>query len=360
MGENRDFEIGAFSEFVEHASEVTAEPSVRAIAAECLPVDEHAGHRGSTVPSAIVPMAPAADPLDSPSASDVPLVSVVIVTWNAGRELDACLNSLRTCPPTGPWEAIVVDNASTDGTAEAIRSAHPWVRLVLNDQNRGLSFANNQGLRLAAGQVIVVSNPDVLYRPGAIDALVDLLQRRPRAAFAFAHIVGPDGTVQTSAGSLPRLIDALAGRQLVRRRSTGSTTGFWWDGWTHDREQQIGHGLEACYAVRREAISEIGLQDERFWLDWEGIDWCARAHQLGWEAWFCPTADVVHIGGVSIKNAELRWVIASHRGMYRYFAKRNSVVLRPLLALLFSTRAAVKAVAVIAGGRMYDRAHPPS
>jgi len=109
--------------------------------------------------------------------------------------------------------------------------------------------------------------------------------------------------------------------------------------------------------VRKAALAEIGLQDERFFLDWEGIDWSARAHTAGWEVWFCPAARVRHIGGVSIRQAPLRWVVHSHRGMYRYFAKRRPPAARPLLAIAIAARAAVKAALVAARLPLYERAH---
>jgi len=108
---------------------------------------------------------------------------------------------------------------------------------------------------------------------------------------------------------------------------------------------------------RRAAVEEIGLQDEDFFLDWEGIDWAARAQEAGWEVWFCPRAEVTHSGGASIRQAEARWVVASHRGIYRYFRKRMPAAARPLLASALATRAAVKLGAVWAGARMYERAH---
>jgi GT2 family glycosyltransferase len=269
----------------------------------------------------------------------------------------ACVESVAANPPSAPWEVVVVDNASADGTVEAL-AGRTGVRVIANETNRGLSAANNQGMLAARGEVLVISNPDVEYTAGSIDALLGCLQRHPRAAFAFARLVHPDGTLQTSAGDLPSLGDALRGRQLVRRSATaGARTGFWWDGWAHDEECQIGHGLEASYAVRREALVEIGPQDERFPLDWEGIDWCERAHSAGWEVWFCPDAEVVHLGGVSIRQAELRWVIRSHRGIYRYFAKRTSPPARVALASVVGLRGAVKAAAVLAGARLYARAH---
>jgi GT2 family glycosyltransferase len=285
-------------------------------------------------------------------------VSVLIVNWNARDALVACLASLHANPPSSPWEAIVVDNASVDGSVEAVARTAPWARVVANATNRGLAAANNQAMLAARGDVFVVSNPDVEYRAGALDALVDLLRRRPRAGFAFARLVHPDGELQTSAGELPSLREALLGRGVQRRRrEEAGGGGFWWDGWDARDERMVGHAGEATYAVRRAMVAEIGMQDERFVLDWEGIDWTARGWAQDWEAWFCPAAEVVHLGGASIRQVPARWVVRSHRGMYRYFAKRRPVPARPVLAGAFGARAALKLVAVLARRPMYDRVH---
>src|SRR5262249_12622214 len=150
----------------------------------------------------------------------------------------------------------------------------------------------------------------------------------------------------------------LVGRALGRRVKGDARSGFWWYGWDHDREERIGHGAEACYLVRRTAIDEVGLQDEGFHLDWEGVDWSRRVGRAGWEIWYCPQAEVVHAGGVSIRRAPYRWVVSSHRGMYRYFKKTVPYPARPLVATTIGLRAGAKllAAAVDAGG-LYDRAH---
>jgi hypothetical protein len=165
----------------------------------------------------------------------------------------------------------------------------------------------------------------------------------------------PDGTLQTSAGDLPTLSEALMGRALTR--GNGARRGFWWHGWDHDAEQRIGHGGEACYLVRRDTIDEIGEQDERFWLDWEGIDWSRRVAEAGWEIWYCPQAEVVHVGGVSLRQVKYRWIFFSHRGMYRYFAPRAPRAARPLLAAAIGLRAATKMAVATVDVRIYDRAH---
>lgn len=284
-----------------------------------------------------------------------PVVSVVIVNWNAGDALTRCLRSLHQHPPSVPWDLVLVDNASGDASATAAAAEFPGVRLIANDANLGLPAANNQGFAATRGRFVLVSNPDVLYGPGAVDALVDLLERRPAAAIAVPRMRYEDGTLHTSAGDLPTLREALLGRQ-AQRRAGGGPRGFWWDGWEHDEERRIGRGHEASYLVRRSAIDEVGPQDERYTLDWEGIDWQSRMADAGWEVWFTPAAEVVHLGGASIRQVPARWIVRSHRGMYRYFAQRHRAW-RPWLAPLVAGRAAVKLVALVARRDVYEAGH---
>lgn len=281
-------------------------------------------------------------------------VTVVIVNWNAGDALAHCVRSLRQHAPHA--DVVVVDNASTDGSLSAARREHADLCVIANGSNRGLAAGNNQGIEASSTPFVLISNPDIVYLPGSVQALLDLMDRRPRAAFAIARPERPDGTLQTAAGDIPTLRHALLGRQIARARG-GVHSGFWWDGWAHDEERRIGRGLEACYLVRRTAIDEVGLQDERFRLDWEGIDWSERVHAAGWEIWFCPDARVVHLGGATIRKVQVRWVVRQHRGMYHYFAKRRPLLLRPVLAALFTARAGVKLLGLVAGLSTYERSH---
>ena len=109
--------------------------------------------------------------------------------------------------------------------------------------------------------------------------------------------------------------------------------------------------------MRRAAVDDVGPQDEAFRLDWEGIDWTARFRDAGWEVWLCPAAEVVHLGGASIRQVPFRWVVSSHLGMYRYFAKRRPAYWRPILAVVIGGRAAVKLAATAGGLAMYERGH---
>lgn len=280
-------------------------------------------------------------------------LSVVIVNWNSGPWLARALASIRRHPPSVPYEVVVVDNASTDASTADLGPGP--VRLIRNPSNRGLAAANNQGLRATGGPLVLVANPDIELTAGAVDALAAVMARHERAAFVVPRLVGPDGAPQTSAGDLPRLGQALLPRRLAHRahRTADPTSGFWWDGWDHSAERPIGRGAEACYLVRRAAVDDFGPQDERFPLDWEGIEWTARARAAGWEVWLAPNALVRHAGGVSISSAGVRWVVQSHLGMYRYFAPRLPRAARPALAAVVGGRALLKAGARALGLPLY-------
>ena len=288
-----------------------------------------------------------------------PVVSVVIVNWNSGRHLAALLESLAAQPAGPAWDAVVVDNASTDGSAEAPES--PGVRVIRQPGNAGLAAANNIGMAATTAPYVLIANPDIVLPDNALGNMVAVMERHDRAAMVVPRLVGPDGVAQTSAGDLPSLAEALMGRRLGlsgahRRQETDGPSGYWWHGWPHSTEQPIGRGAEACYLVRRAAVEEIGPQDPRYRLDWEGVEWTARARTAGWEVWLDPATTVTHVGGVSIVQARFRWVVESHMGMYRYFAERTMPAARPLLGAAVGIRALAKLAATATGAPLYDRA----
>jgi GT2 family glycosyltransferase len=291
--------------------------------------------------------------MNSAGAPGEPAVSVVIVNWNSAGGLRRLVEGIERNPPSLSLEIVVVDNASHDTSAQLEEG--PGRRVIRLARNIGLAAGNNLGITSSTGRYLLISNPDVELPAGAVDHLASVLEQHPTAAWVVPRLVGPDGRPQTSAGDLPSLGEALLGRRWSSRRTR--RPGFWWHDWPHDRETVIGRGAEACYLVRRSAIEEFGLQDERYRLDWEGVEWTARARAAGWEIWFDPGTTVVHTGGVSVAQVPGRWVIESHRGMYLYFADRSAIGWRPFLAVAFGLRAAVKLVGVAIRRPLYQRAH---
>jgi N-acetylglucosaminyl-diphospho-decaprenol L-rhamnosyltransferase len=285
-------------------------------------------------------------------------VSAIVVTWNSVAVVSDCLASLQAALPDGA-QIVVVDNASSDGTVAAVRLGSPEAVVIENATNRGLAAANNQGMARADGETFLICNPDTVFRPEAVRAMVAVLDAQLRAAWVVPRLVDVDGTLLTSAGDLPRVRDALWGRLVAWRKRSGSPEGFWWDGWDHRMTRQIGRGHECAYIVRRAAVEEVGPQDERYVLDWEGIDWTERLRRSGWEVWLCAEAEVVHLGGASVRQVPLRAVVSQHKGMWRYFADRcrPAWVWKPLLVVMFGARALVKLAVTAVGVPLYGWAH---
>lgn len=284
------------------------------------------------------------------------MTSAVVVNWNAGSRLAECVSSLCA---QGDVEVVVIDNGSTDGSVAGLDERES-VRLIANEGNRGLAAAMNQGAIAATGEVILFTNPDVIFPAGAAAELLAAFDRHPAAGALVPRARFGDGELQTTAGDLPNLREALAGRQRQWRRSKwGRAQGFCWDGWTHDEERQVGRAGDVCFAVRRNAFADAGLFDEHFPLDWETIDWSARLRAAGWEIWFTPEVEVVHHAGTSTGQAGRRWVTATHVGMYRYFAKRAPLPFRPILAALFVARAFVKLAVMSAGAPLHELGQRP-
>jgi N-acetylglucosaminyl-diphospho-decaprenol L-rhamnosyltransferase len=283
-----------------------------------------------------------------------PGLAVVVVTWNSAPVIGPCLDSiLEAAGPADGTEIVVVDNASADGTVEQAHGSAPGATVIANRHNRGLAAANNQGLSATTAPQVLICNPDVEFRPGAIAEMRAVMDRHERAAWVVPRLVLPDGSLQTSVGDAPGLAASLFGRQAARRRGDGTADGFWWDGWPHDEERAVGRGHEAAYLVRRAAIDQVGPQDERYVLDWEGMDWSERFGRAGWETWLAPGAEVLHRGGASVRQVPFRSIVSHHRGMYLYFSDRRPGRWRPVLAAAFAARAAVKLAVTAAGRPLY-------
>lgn len=284
-------------------------------------------------------------------------VDVVVVTWNSAAVVAECLSSIAAASSGLTVGVVVVDNGSVDGTLEVVAGADPPPRIIVNRDNRGLPAANNQALAASNSPFVMICNPDVRFGPGSMAALLDVMNRRPQAGWVVPRLLYEDGTTQTSVGELPTLREAVLGRQAARYLGRRGRATFWQDDRQPAEETRIGRGHEAAYLVRRAALDEVGPQDERYVLDWEGFDWADRFTRAGWEIWFTPAAEVVHLGGTSIRQVPFRWVASQHRGMYRYFADRMARPWRPALAVIFTLRAAAKMALVGAKVPMYQWAH---
>jgi len=250
-------------------------------------------------------------------------LSVIIVSWNTKELLRRCLQSLKPEVSAIDHEVFVVDNASADGSSDMVARDHPWVQLIVNDSNRGFAAANNQALKSAHGDRVLLLNPDTEVQPEAIRYLLDFLADHPKAGIVAPKLLNSDGTVQRSCRQFPTFLGMLYELLGLSRLFPDNPRfrEYKMLDWDHDYERQVDQPEGACLLLRREVIEQVGLLDEGFFMLFEEVDWCYRIKQAGWEIWFTPGAQVVHHYGQSIKQVKTRMILSSHRGLYRFWRK---------------------------------------
>lgn len=272
-----------------------------------------------------------------------PDVSAVVVSFNTKDELLACLRSLEA-QRERLLEIVVVDNASEDGSAQAVRAGHPEARVIQNPTNDGFARASNRGLREARGRYALILNSDAELQKGALAALLSHLEADPGVAAAGPRTRSPDGAAQVSFG--PRLTLRSEWRQ--RRLVKGVKQGAAWARREAERLASVPREPDwisgSCLLARRDALQAVGYFDEGFFLYEEDADLCLRLRQAGWRIAFTPRAEVIHRLGSSMAKAPGLARIEYQRSHLLYYRKHNGLVLtgalRGLLALLALLRLA--------------------
>ena len=225
-------------------------------------------------------------------------LSIIIVSFNARLDLERCLESLHAAPPSAAHEIIVVDNRSTDGSAESVRR---WtdVRLLETGSNLGFARANNIGIRASAGANLLLLNSDTTVPPHAIDRLLNELRRHPDVAVVGPRLVDAAGRAELSFGRMIGPFNELRQKILVRgqlrRQPIISTLVERLTRRLHSPDWVSG----ACLLVRRIDAESVGLFDERYFLYTEDVDFCAAIRAGGRRILFTPDIEVVHARGRS-------------------------------------------------------------
>jgi N-acetylglucosaminyl-diphospho-decaprenol L-rhamnosyltransferase len=242
-------------------------------------------------------------------------VSVVVVTFNAADHVEQCLDSVRGTP------TVVVDNGSTDGTVALVRERFPEVTVV-EQGNVGMGGGNNAGIRASQGKYVLLLNSDAWVVGDAIEKLAAFANAHPRAAVVGPRLSNLDGSLQRSVRGDPTLW-RLATEYLFLRKlapKTDALNAFYGGGFDYDESRRVESLQGAALLVRREATDDVGLFDEDFFMFSEETDWLYRFRKAGWEVWFTPGAEVVHLGGASHGG---RLYAENLRGILRFMAKNR-------------------------------------
>ncbi len=252
-------------------------------------------------------------------------VSIVIVNWNTRDILRDCLGTIYEQTRRVDFEVIVVDNGSQDGSAQMVRSDYPQAMLLANETNAGYAAANNQGIRAARGRYVLVLNSDTLILDGAIDRVVEFADAHPRAGVLGCRVRSPDGTLQPTCFMFPSVFNSFLSafylnKLFPRSRLFGREAMSWWDR-SDVRDVQVVTG---CFMlIRRGALDEVGLMDERFFMYAEETDWCYRFGKAGWHVMFTPVAEIVHLGGQSTAQCSEEMLVQLRLSILRFVRKNQ-------------------------------------
>ncbi|HEY7475004.1 MAG TPA: glycosyltransferase family 2 protein [Vicinamibacterales bacterium] len=229
-------------------------------------------------------------------------LDIIVVSYNTRADLLACMESLHAPRPRDLRKIIVVDNASSDGSADVVRASWPAVEVVALDRNAGFAAANNVGFGRATAPLVLLLNSDTIVPPLSIDRLVDRLVESGATA-AGPKLVDGEGWPEVSYGPMLSPLAELSQRRRVRRAAGRDTASRAFAEHLVSGEREVDWVSGACLLTRRDAAVEAGLLDERYFMYEEDVDFCAALRARGGRILFTPAATVTHLRGRSVRAA---------------------------------------------------------
>ncbi len=258
-------------------------------------------------------------------------LSVVIVSWNVEGLLRACLRSVAdelagaSSDQALSAEVFVVDNASSDRTVDMVASEFPHVKLIANQANVGFTRGNNQALQQARGRYVCLLNPDCEILPGALRRMIDYADAHPEVGAIGPQLLFADGSIQSSRRRFPTLRTGFLESTILQRWFPHSRAiqEYYCSDRVDDTIQEVDWLVGACLMLRREALDQVGLLDEGFFMYSEELDWCYRAKTAGWRVFYLPLARVVHHEGKSSEQNLVDRNTHFHDSKCRFFSKHH-------------------------------------
>ena len=255
-------------------------------------------------------------------------LSIIVPSYNARDLLADCLQSIYQNPPNEPYEIIVIDDASADGTSEMVRSRFPDARLISNEVNRHYATSNNRAIKIARGQFLYLLNSDTIVLPNALDQMLAFLREHPDAGAVGSKLLNGDNTIQWSVKSLPNPGSALFGaRSIVTRLFPNNR--FSRKHLLHlDRNLTepfiAGYVSSASIMMPRHVVDEVGELDRRLSYHVDA-DYCKRIADAGYKCYYLPTAAIIHLdhkGGTMVSlRRRFRSLVEFHIGSYIFYRK---------------------------------------
>ena len=251
-------------------------------------------------------------------------VSIVITSFNTRQLLGECLESINGSEGIGSYEIFVVDNSSSDGTADFVYQEFPQVQLIVNDENLGFAKANNRALSRTRGRYILLLNPDTKIRKRTLADMVELMEKRPEVGLAGIKLVREDGAIDkacrrgfpTPWTSFCRIVHL--DKLFPNSSLFGGYNLTWQD---PDGEYEVDAIVGAFMFFRRQVFEEVGLLDESFFMFGEDLDWCYRVKISDWKVLYVGSQEVLHVKGASTRQNPRAMNSHFHRAMLIFHKK---------------------------------------
>jgi GT2 family glycosyltransferase len=245
-------------------------------------------------------------------------LSIIIVSWNTKDYLLNCIESIVRTGKKKTGEIIVVDNGSQDGSAGEVKKAFHMARVIENTENLGFAKAANQGLRISSGRYAFLLNPDTKVTEDGVERLVFFMDSHPEAGISGAQLLNGDGSKQNSIANFPSLATELLNKSFLKWLFPNKYPG---KGRDYSDPIEVDSVIGACMIVRKQAMEQVGLLDEDYFLFLEETDWCFRMKKAGWKIYHVPGAQIYHFQGQSAEKDKKRAKIEYYRSRYHFFRK---------------------------------------
>ncbi len=278
-------------------------------------------------------------------------LSIIIVNFNTKEYLKYCLNSISEFTSDLNYEIIVVDNASSDGSVEMLNDEFKKIKKIYNQTNVGFASANNQAIKIAEGELILLLNSDTRILDNAIGKTMDFMNENPNASIVGCKLLNPDGTLQPSCRSFPTLWNLFTESTfLYKLFSKNKLFGkYYMSYFDHNSILQVDVVMGAFMMIRREVFKKIGYFDEAYFMYTEETDLCFRAKAHNYKIYFSPTAEIIHYGGGSNDNnqqyflnmhySQLQFIRSNFHGINKFLGiilKQLGIVIRIPVYLILS------------------------
>ncbi|MER3433406.1 MAG: glycosyltransferase family 2 protein [Leptolyngbya sp. ERB_1_1] len=265
-------------------------------------------------------------------------VSIILVNYNGAQVTIDCLHSIRNQLHTVPYEVIVVDNASTDQSADSIESTFPEVKLLRQSENRGFGAGNNIGARIASGEYLFLLNTDTILTCDLLPHLIEVMEQDPTIGIVGPKLLNLDGSLQLSTarsislwGEYQDLKQKLDYRKPTERSRICKQ---------FETIQEVDIVIGAALFVRKDLFEDLGGFDETFFMYFEESDLCQRAQEEGWKIVYTPSVNLIHLGGHSVNQTADRLRLEYRRSQIYYYQKHRpryeQLILRCYLAVKFA------------------------